>query len=163
MYCASLCRSAIHAPRICNNIGQRFGLRRHRIFVPVTSPRSCNRCRIAGGTCREYTVQSVPARSRCSGIGSGHTSSISTPTPPALILCRRQQICFSFRKCTRLVSANTASHRPICLPVSIGIGYAENTDRCQPPKRQSQRRTKPHRFPFLFQTKQSECGCSVLP
>lgn len=78
MYCASLCRSAIHAPRICNNIGQRFGLRRHRIFVPVTSPRSCNRCRIAGGTCREYTVQSVPARSRCSGIGSGHTSSIST-------------------------------------------------------------------------------------
>lgn len=78
MYCASLCRSAIHAPRICNSIGQYLGFRRHRIFVPATSPKSCNRCRIAGGTCREYTVQSVPARSRCSGIGSGHTSSIST-------------------------------------------------------------------------------------
>lgn len=154
MYFASLCRSAIHAPRICNSIGQCFGFRRHRIFVPETIPKSCNRCRIAGDTWRECTVQSVPVRSRCSGIGSGHISSIST----------NSSCSYSMQKAANMfLHGKSTSICLFCLPVPIETGFVENTDKCQSPERQSQRKTKQHRFPFLFQTKQSEYGCSVLP
>lgn len=77
------------------------------------------------------------------------------PTPPAPILCRRRSICFCLSK--------SPSIYLFCLPVPIGMDSAENTDRCQPPKRQSQRRTKRHRCPFPFQTAPSKSGCSVLP
>lgn len=111
MYCASLCRRAIHAPRICNSIGQRFGFRKHRIFVPETIPKSCNRCRIAGDTCRECTVQSVPARSRCSGIGSGHTSSISTNPSCSYSMQKAVNMFLSFQKPLYLLVLSSSFHK----------------------------------------------------